>query len=211
MSPPAKPDDIDLLLVDGDNLLHEARGRRDDGGMRWLLPELVRWRPAGMRVVVALDGHPSPGEPSRGRAAQGVEHRYAGSRSADDLLIELLSAQPYLHRGRSAVVTGDLALSQRARRAGGLALTVGWLLTRLTHGPSAAGGGGASAGSRSVDARPASGRIGRSRHADPGPGTSSSDAQRTGSDSHSGGWRPGRGATRKRGNPRRSARRPHQG
>jgi hypothetical protein len=50
--------DIDLLLVDGDNLLHTARGRRDDGGVSWLLPELARWRRDVMRVVVALDGHP---------------------------------------------------------------------------------------------------------------------------------------------------------
>ncbi len=127
VTPPPKPADIDLLLVDGDNLLHEARGRRDDGGTGWLLPELARWRPPGMRVVVALDGHPAPGEPSRGRAAHGVEHHYAGSRSADDLLIELLSAQPYARQSpqrggdrRSRFVTTSEA-GRRHLADGGLA------------------------------------------------------------------------------------------
>jgi predicted RNA-binding protein with PIN domain len=198
VTPPPKPADIDLLLVDGDNLLHEARGRRDDGGTGWLLPELARWRPPRMRVVVALDGHAAPGEPSRGRAAHGVEHHYAGSRSADDLLIELLSAQPYARRARSAVVTGDLALSQRARRAGGISLTVGWLLSRLSRGPASADGAGA-----------AGGRIGRSRLTGPIPGAG--ESVRGDPDERSAAWRPGRGATRKRGNPRRTARRSGRG
>jgi hypothetical protein len=190
------PSDIELLLVDGDNLLHEARGRRDDGGMGWLLPELARWRPVGMRVVVAFDGHPAPGEPSRGRAARGLEHHYAGSRPADDVLIDLLSAQPFVRRGRSAVVSEDLALKQRARRAGGMALGVDWLLVQLSRGR-ASGGGAASA----------AGRIGRSRMK--GADTTQDGPADEGGDRAT--WRPGRGATRKRGNPRRAARRSHRG
>ena len=55
-----------------------------------------------MRIVVALDGHPAPGESSRGRAAQGVEYHYAGARTADDLLIDVLSAQPFTETRRAA-------------------------------------------------------------------------------------------------------------
>ena len=72
---------VALLLVDGDNLLHAVRGGRDDGGVAWLLPRLSRWRPAGTRVVVALDGHPAHGESSRRRVATGIEFHHAGTRS----------------------------------------------------------------------------------------------------------------------------------
>ena len=75
--------DLELLLVDGDNLLHAVRGRRDEGGTAWLLPRLARWRPERLRVIVVLDGHPAPGEPMRQRAL-GIELHHAGSRSADD-------------------------------------------------------------------------------------------------------------------------------
>jgi hypothetical protein len=192
MTRPVDVVDIDLLLVDGDNLLHTARGRRDDGGVSWLLPELARWRRDGMRVVVALDGHPAPGESSRGRAAGGVEYHYAGSRPADDLLIEILGAQPFSGRARSVVVSSDLVLADRTRRAGGLARSGAWLLSQLASG-------------RTVGTQAArGGRIGRVR-------TGAESSVRADPDGGSRTWRPGRGATRKRGNPRRSSRRGHRG
>jgi hypothetical protein len=185
--------------VDGDNLLHAARGRRDDGGVTWLLPELARWRPAVMRIVVALDGHAATGESSRGRAAHGVEYRYAGSRSADDLLIDLLSAQPFDRRAHSAVVSGDLALAERARRAGGLVRSVSWLLAQLAHTQRAR-----------TDAAASGGRIGRTRQGDR-QRHGAPDEVGAGPASEAQTWRPGRGATRKRGNPRRPARRAPRG
>ena len=169
---------IELLLVDGDNLLHEARGRRDEGGVAWLLPRLSRWRPESLRIVVALDGHPAPGESRRRRAARGVEFQYSGSRTADDLLIDLVSAQPYASRARSAVVTGDRALADRARRAGALTRTVGWLVSHLDR----------SAGSAPGASMPAHGP----------------DIPTRGPQEEPSGWRSGRGATRKTGNPHRA-------
>ena len=62
MSRAAGVDDIDLLLIDGDNLLHDVRGSRDEGGVAWLLPRLSGWRPSHLRIVVGLDGHAAPGE-----------------------------------------------------------------------------------------------------------------------------------------------------
>jgi hypothetical protein len=149
-----------------------------------------------MRIVVAFDGHPASGEPGRGRAARGVEHVYSGSRSADDLLIDLLSAQPFTGRARTAVVSGDGTLKQRVRRAGGMALTVAWLLGQLSRGPARSGG-----------VPSATGSIGRSRVR----GATTGGDRPIDDDSSPAPWRPGRGATRKRGNPRRTARRTHQG
>ena len=189
MSRETRPDDIALLLVDGDNLLHDVRGSRDEGGVAWLLPRLARWRPDGMRIVVALDGHPGPGEPSRRRASRGIEFQHSGSRSADDLLIELLSARPYAERTRSAVVSGDHELVDRARRVGGSTYAVGWLLKQLNAATGPNGAASASASPVGIGQGKSPSRLG-SDPADP-------DAAREES------WRSGRGATRKKGNPRR--------
>ena len=86
--------ELDLLLIDGDNLLHDVRGGRDEGGVAWLLPRLLGWRPAHLNIIVGLDGHAPPGEPSRKRVIRGIEFHHSRARSADDMLIDLLKAQP---------------------------------------------------------------------------------------------------------------------
>ena len=75
-------DELDLLLIDGDNLLHDVRGARDEGGVAWLLPRLSGWRPAHLRIVLGLDGHPAPGEANRSRVTRGIEFHHSGRRSA---------------------------------------------------------------------------------------------------------------------------------
>ena len=190
----ARPGEIALLLIDGDNLLHEVRGSRDAGAVAWLLPRLRRWRPDGMHIVVALDGHAEPGQPGRWVAAPGIWFQHSGSRSADDLLIEMLREQPYAERTRSAVVSGDHGLADRARRAGGATRQVAWLLRQLN---AASGPGAISSGTASPVG------IGQgppTRRATP----TSHSADADGRDA----WQPGRGATRKRGNPRRAAKPP---
>ncbi len=182
---------VALLLVDGDNLLHAVRGGRDDGGVAWLLPRLSRWRPAGTRVVVALDGHPAHGESSRRRVATGIEFHHAGTRTADDLIVDLLARQPFAARAQCVVVTRDVGLIDRARRAGGLTRSLDWLVSQL-DAPTAGTRAGARAGGT---------------HIGQGP-----PAHRPAADMDQDGerppWRPGRGATRKRGNPRRGAKAP---
>jgi predicted RNA-binding protein with PIN domain len=183
----ASIDDLDLLLIDGDNLLHDVRGSRDEGGVAWLLPRLSGWRPRHLRIVVGLDGHPAPGEASRKKATRGIEFHYSGRRSADDLLIDLLKAQPFAGRSRTAVVTRDRGLQARASRAGGQTRSVDWLMREV----SAPSKGGAT-GARSVSI--GQGKPAASRHYDP---YAPEEADRAA-------WQPGRGATKKRGNPRRS-------
>ncbi len=162
----AHPDALSLLLVDGDNLLHDVRGGRDDGGVAWLLPRLARWRPPDLRIVVALDGHPAHGDASRRRAARGVEFHHAGGRS-------------------------DRGLAERARRNGGLARPVTWLMACLEEASPAPG---------RDQARPAAGSIARTKPLRGAPAPSTAD------EAEPAPWRPGRGATRKRGNPRRGTR-----
>ena len=195
MSPISGTDDIDLLLIDGDNLLHDVRGSRDEGGVAWLLPRLSGWRPAHLRIIVGLDGHAATGETSRKRVTRGIEFHHSGRRSADDMLIDMLRAQPYAGRSRTAVVTRDRALQARASRAGGLTRSVDWLMQQVA-GTSAAGGNQRSVRVVGIG----QGKPPKRRHFDP-PDPDESERE---------GWSPGRGATRKKGNPKRSAKRTRQ-
>ncbi len=179
----------ELLLIDGDNLLRAVHADRDAGAVAWLLPRLWRWKPEQLRIIVALDGHPAPGESSRRRVAPGIEFHHSGSRSADDLLIETLGARPYSDRARTLIVTRDHALRDRARRTGGMTRTVDWLIAQLGSDAVASGGPG--------PRRPVGIGQGRApRHSHPEPAEPDGSSQP---------WRPGRGATRKKGNPRRGA------
>jgi len=189
---------IDLLLVDGDNLLHDVRGSRDEGAVAWLLPRLAAWRAAETRIVLALDGHPAPGIATRPRIVQGIEVRHSGSRSADDLIVSLLEGMPFGERARAVIVTRDRTLRARARAAGGLTRSVEWLMEQLASGRPGGGGSPPPVG------------IGQGR-----PRTVRSDVATPATPARNGpdggeGWQPGRGATRKRGNPRRVARGPRR-
>ena len=181
-------EDVQLVLVDGDNLLHGVRGTRDEGGVAWLLPRLRAWRPEGVDIVVSLDGHPVPGESSRQRVTKGIEVHHSGSRSGDDMLVSLLSARSYGDRARTVVITRDRGLQARAHAAGGQTRSVDWLLRQMNDPASGADGALKPVGIGAGKPPP-------KRDLDP-PLSDNDDR---------GGWQPGRGATRKRGNPRRKA------
>lgn len=185
-------DELELLIIDGDNFLHEVRGTRDEGGVAWLLPRLADWRPKNLGILVTLDGHPAPGESRRPRAARGIHFQHSGSRSADDLIVGKLEAMPYANRARTAVITRDHTLQQRARTAGGMVRSVDWLMQCISESPAAAPGS-----TRPV--RIGQGKPPRGRHR---PETASDPDEEV-----RGGWQPGRGATSKKGNPRRAAKR----
>ena len=181
-------DELDLLLIDGDNLLHGVRGSRDEGGVAWLLPRLSGWRPEHLRIVVGLDGHPPPGEGSRTRVTRGIEFHHSRSRSADDMLVELLLDQPYSTRSRCAVVTADRGLQARAARAGGVTRSIDWLMREVAGTPAKGG-----------PSRDKPVTIGQGK---PPPRPASEPASPAVDERES--WRPGRGATTKKGNPKRS-------
>ncbi len=135
------PSEFDFVLIDGDNLLHRVRGMRDDAGLRWLLPRLRAWLPAGTRALVMLDGHPDPGDSFRRHVATGVDFQHSGTVDADTAIVGTLAARPYAERSRTVVVTDDRALGDRARRVGGLVRRLDWLVGGLAAAVGDAAGG----------------------------------------------------------------------
>jgi len=173
--PPDPLAGITRLLVDGTNLLH-ALGRAAGP----LPPAAVIGRlralvPAGVAATVVLDGTPAPGAIDR-RLTSGIEVRYSGRRPADALLVDLAGMAPET----TLIVTDDNELATSLRRFGARTVRTGWLADRL--------------GRQRLES-PAAGRpkppVGR-----PAETTGDEEPPRPG-------WRPGRGATKKTGNPKR--------
>jgi hypothetical protein len=178
-------DDIDRLIVDGTNALHAIRRSPQPLPAAALVGRLRAIVPPGVGVIVVLDGSPEHGLVSR-RIASGVEVRYAGRESADALIARLADDPSAERSARTLVVTDDAELSATVRRSGGRTARNSWLLDRLARQRLSA----PSAGRPSPPAPSAGDSPGS------GPGSDSPDP-----DAHR--WSPGRGATRKRGNPKR--------
>lgn len=166
---------VTRLLVDGTNLLH-ALGRADGP----LPPAAVIGRlralvPPGIQATVVLDGTPAPGAIDR-RVTAGIEVRYSGRRPADALLVDLAGIAP----GTTLIVTDDAELATSLRRFGARTVRTGWMADQLA---------------RQRLESPSAGR--------PKPPQQHA-AETTGDEGPPRvGWNPGRGATRKTGNPKR--------
>src|SRR6187200_1464102 len=119
-------DGIELVLIDGNNLLHRRRLGLGDAAMRGVLVELQRLLPAGVRAELILDGHPAAGTPLRQRVSPALVLRHAGG-AADEAIVAAIAAQPWASRGRTIVVTDDRALADRSRSAGALPRRLDWL------------------------------------------------------------------------------------
>jgi len=178
--------DTARLIVDGSNLLPAlARG----GGSVPPAALIGRMRaaiPASIAVELVFDGPPDPG--LRGeRIAAGVTVRHAGRRSADEAILELIERGGPTFATRDAdailVVTDDRELGSGVRARGARTAGTAWLIGRLQR----PGLASSSVGNRRPPAAPQ---------------TERNDPDRTP-------WKPGRGATSKKGNPRR--RRPPSG
>lgn len=181
-------ENTDRLLIDGTNLLH-AMSRGDGAGPAPPAALIGRLRgviPATVGIELIFDG--SPGPSMRGeKVAAGLIVRHAGRRSADELLRSLVDetrsvAGPQATAGL-LIVSDDhdlrISLRERGARTAGSA----WLLGRLARGRLAS----PSVGNK----RPARGA------GAPGPGGAGAAPE----DPDRPGWKPGRGATVKRGNP----------
>jgi hypothetical protein len=179
--PPADPlVGATRLLIDGSNLLH-ALARQ--GGPLPAVAVTGRLRslvPPGVAVTLVLDGSPAPGGMAR-RLTSGIEVRYSGRRTADALLGDLAVGATE----EMLVVTDDIALGTSLRASGARTARTSWLAERL---------------SRQRLAAPAAGR--------PTPPPAARRGARGETDADEGGprWKPGRGATRKTGNPKRGHR-----
>jgi hypothetical protein len=171
------------LLVDGTNLLHQMQRRPGAAPPAALLGRLRAAVPATIGIELVFDGAPDRG--LRGeRIASGVTVRYSGGRSADDLLRSLVDevrGKPggAAASGRILVVTDDHALRASLHERGARTAGTSWFLGRLERSTLAA----PSVGNRKPP-KPAS-------------------APRAADDEDRPGWSPGRGATTKKGNPRR--------
>ena len=178
------------LIVDGSNLLY-ALGRRGGGPApaATLIGRLRGAIPPAVRIELVFDGPPDAG--LRGtRIASGLTVRHSGRYSADSLIDRLLAdaigtggTAEAAHAAGSAilVVSDDIELGRAIRRRGGRTADTAWLTRRLER--------------ESLSA-PAAGNRRR-----PGPPVDPSGGPDEDADERR--WRPGRGATKKTGNPRR--------
>ncbi len=172
----------DRLLIDGNNLLHVMSRKPGAAPQASLIGRLRGMVPASIGIELVFDGAPDRG--MRGeRVASGLIVRYAGRRTADEVLLSLVeetrSTAGLEATGGLLVVSDDHALRTALRVKGARTAGSAWLLGRLARPKLSA----PSVGNR----RPARG----------GP----SDDSMLGPESPR--WKPGRGATAKKGNPRR--------
>jgi len=135
---------VELVLIDGNNLLHALRGR---GGGAFGRPAgpgeapqpasaiIGRIRsaiPPSVKVELILDGSPSG---ITGRLATGMSVEYSRRSTADELILNRLTRQ--LDEGGPAstwpilAVTDDRALRDGVRTRGGRSAGTAWLLRRL--------------------------------------------------------------------------------
>jgi hypothetical protein len=185
------------LLVDGTNLLHAMSHGPNRQPPAAVIGRLRGAIPPETRITLVFDGPAERG--IRGeRIAGGVTVQYGGRHSGDTILITLvedamLSApSPATAADAILVVTDDRDLGHALRRRGARTAGTAWLIGRLDRGTLSSPG----VANRRPPAPP------RIPQPQPGAETEEPDEKR---------WSPGRGATTKRGNPRRQARtgRPH--
>jgi hypothetical protein len=189
-------DGITRLVVDGTNVLHAIHRSPVPIPAAALIGRLRAIVPPGVAITVVLDGSPEHGLVAR-HIASGVEVRYSGRFTADDLIGRLLDGHGPEAAG-TLVVTDDIELGQTVRRSGGRTARTGWLIGKLE---------------RQRLVAPTSGRPGLV----PQAGSTIGQGRRSGSNQGAGAgadgaanpadpdglepprWAPGRGATRKRG------------
>jgi rRNA-processing protein FCF1 len=177
-------DGIDRLLIDGNNLLHRVSGNVEDGSIRLLLARLNAAIPSNVATIVMLDGHPASGTDRRQRIRRGLDVHHAGSLSADDALLNIVRDMSIHDRAAAFLVTDDRGLSEKARRLGARTQRLAWLEALIERpAATAAPARGASIGRKGI--RSASSDIDTSPRQP---------------------WKPGRGATVKRGNGKREKR-----
>ncbi len=101
-------------LVDGNNLMHALIGERGGPGRQGLVSLLAALVERGERVHVVFDGPPPPEGMRRQIASSGVRVSYSRSRTADDLLAELIAADSGPRE--LVVVSSDREVRRSARR-----------------------------------------------------------------------------------------------
>ena len=142
--------------------------------------------------------------------------QHSGRLDGDTAIVELVRARGYAERTRTVVVTDDRQLSDRARYSGVLVRRLDWLIDLLARpNPDAAvalAAPGRGAGispprpttSGRASSRPLRPPVGIGGGRPPRAPDATTPILRDPADAHEP-WKPGRGATTKRGNPKRAA------
>jgi hypothetical protein len=169
----------DRLLVDGSNLLHALTRRAGPAPQAALIGRLRAAIPASIGVELVFDGAPAAG--LRGeRIASGLIVRHAGRQTGDEVLLGLVDqARAAAGPGGAAgllVISDDRELRAALHAKGARTAGTAWLLGRLDR------------------PRLSAPSVGNRR----GPASPDDADERERAP-----WKPGRGATKKRGNPRR--------
>ena len=186
------------LLVDGTNLLYALSKTATASPPAALIGRLRGVIPAATTIELVFDGPPERGLRNE-RIASGVIVRYSGGRTADNVILTMIEDVRLIDGADGTatllVVTDDRDLRHGARLRGARTAGSAWLLGRLDSGRLASSSIG--------NPRPA--RTGRPPASGPASSTSpglSSDGDPAEMDRPS--WKGGRGATTKKGNPKKA-------
>ena len=195
---------IERLVVDGTNVLHAIRRSPQPLPPAALIGRLRAIVPPAVTITVVLDGSPEHGLVAR-HIASGVEVRYSGRSTADELIAHLVDPRLRVEAPATLVVTDDIELSSAVRRSGGRTVRTSWLIDRLERqrlsAPAPGRPGLAAPPAPSIGQAPARSRPGSNAGPHAGPNAGGPNA--SGDETEVPRWSPGRGATRKRGNGRR--------
>jgi len=102
------------ILIDGNNLLHRLpKSQRSRADVRTQVLEITRRET--LSVIVVFDGPPPTGAPAR-ESLGNVTVVYAGSRTADDVIVSMLPGGA--ETKQFSVVTDDRVLADRVRERG---------------------------------------------------------------------------------------------
>ena len=182
---------VTQLLVDGTNLLHAMSRGPDRQPPAALIGRLRGAIPPETRITIVFDG--AAERSIRGeRIAAGLTVQYSGRYSADTILVTLVEDAAMMSSEATAtdailVVTDDRDLKFALRKRGARTTGSAWLIGRLDRPRLSS----PSVGNARPPAPP------RVPQQQPGEETAEMTEPR---------WSPGRGATTKRGNPKRQAR-----
>jgi len=197
MSPmPPHPDRDPLaatrrLLVDGTNLLHAMSTVSGGAPPTALIGRLRGVIPSHVMIELVFDGPPEHGLRNE-RIAAGVVVRYSGGRTADSVILTMIEDVRLMDGAEGTatllVVTDDRDLRHGVHMRGGRTARSAWLLGRLGTG------------------RLASPSVGNPRPAKGGPPAPTAASLQDGDPAETDrpSWKPGRGATTKKGNPRKA-------
>jgi predicted RNA-binding protein with PIN domain len=186
------------LLVDGTNLLYALSKTATASPPAALIGRLRGVIPAATTIELVFDGPPERGLRNE-RIASGVIVRYSGGRTADNVILTMIEDVRLIDgpdgTATLLIVTDDRDLRHGARLRGARTAGSAWLFGRLDSGRLASSSIG--------NPRPA--RTRRPPASGPAPSASpafSSDGDPAEMDRPS--WKGGRGATTKKGNPKKA-------